>query len=211
MAGFRPEMPIIAITPDESSYHQLAFVWGVVPVLAEVKDLQEGIVRGSALLLEQKFAEYGDLIIVTSGSPFGITGTTNMMMIDHIGSVRVRGKPGKGKKVFAPVTLIVSFDPESDYSVAGKLVVIPHCDERYEPLLAKAAGVILQNHPDDLHSEQWARRLAKQLELPLLLRADAACYVLKEGEEVTLDPIKGVVFAGNVHDGHPPLEPVMTT
>ena len=206
MAGFRPDMPIIAITSDESSYHQLAFVWGVVPVLAKVKDLQEGIARGSALLLEQKFAEYGDLIIVTSGSPFGVTGTTNMMMIDHIGTVRVRGKPGKGKKVFAPVTLIVSFDPESDYPVAGKLVVIPHCDERYEPLLAKAAGVILENHPDDLHSEQWARRLAKQLDLPLLLRADAACYVLKEGEKVTLDPVKGVVFAGNVYDGHPPLD-----
>lgn len=205
MAGFRPEMPIIAITPDEPSYHQLAFVWGVIPVLANVKDLQEGIARGSALLLERKIAEYGDLIIVTSGSPFGVTGTTNMMMIDHIGDVRVRGKPGKGKKIFAPVTLIVSFDPESDYLVAGKLVVIPHCDERYEPLLAKAAGVILQNHPDDLHSEQWARRLAKQLELPLLLRADAACYVLKEGEEVTLDPVKGVVFAGNAYDGHPPL------
>lgn len=205
MASFRPEMPIIAITPDEECYHQLAFVWGVIPLLAKVSDLQGGIDCGSAFLLKKELAEYGDLIVITSGSPFGVTGTTNMMMIDHIGKVRVRGKPGRGKPISARVTLIVSFDPESDYPVAGKLVVIPHCDERYEALLEKAAGVILQNHPDDLHSERWARRLSKQLGLPLLVRADAACYVLKEGEEVTLDPVKGVVFAGNIGNGHPPF------
>ena len=197
MASFRPAIPILAITPDEASFHQLAFVWGVIPLLAKVANLEEGVALGSRWLLENERADYGDMIVVTSGSPFGVTGTTNMMMIDHIGEVRVRGKPGRGAPITAPVTLIVSFDPAGDYPVAGKLIVIPHCDERYRPLLAQAAGVIVQNHPDDLLSEEWARRLAKECDIPYLLRADAACYVLNEGEEVTLDPKKGVVFAGD--------------
>ena len=198
MARFRPKMPIIAITPQESTYHQLAFVWGVVPVHAAVDNVKQGMAKASCFALQHKLLQYGDLIVVTSGSPFGVSGTTNMMLVDNIGEVLVRGMVGEGKKVHGKISLIISFDPEASYLVKDRLVVIPRCDERCKDLLKGAAGIILQNHPDDYHSEETGKIIAHDLKIPILLRADAACTILKEDQLVTLDTAKGLVFEGIV-------------
>lgn len=198
MARFRPEMPIIAITPQETTYHQLAFSWGVIPVHAAVDNVKQGMSKASYFALQNKILQYGDLIIVTSGSPFGIRGTTNMMLVDNIGDVLIRGMIGDGKKVHGEITLILSYDPEISYRIKNRLVVIPSCDESYEHFLEGAAGIILQNHPDDWQSEKVGKMIAHNLKIPILLRADAACTILKEGQLVTLDPLKGLVFQGIV-------------
>ena len=198
MARFRPEMPIIAVTPEESTYHQLAFVWGVIPVQASVDNVKQGVAKASCFALQNKILHYGDLIVVTSGSPFGVSGTTNMMLVDNIGDVLVRGIPGEGQKVHGKVTCILSYDPEASYTVNDRLVVIPHCDEKYKHFLKGAAGIILQNHPDDCHSEETGKMIAHDLKIPILLRADAACTVLKEDQLITLDPAKGLIFEGVV-------------
>jgi len=198
MARFRPKMPIIAITPQESTYHQLAFCWGVVPVHAAVDNVKQGMAKASCFALQHRILHYGDLIVVTSGSPFGVSGTTNMMLVDNIGDVLVRGMLGEGKKVHGKVSVVLSYDPKTSYKVKGRLVVIPQCDERYKDFLKGAAGIILQNHPDDCHSEEMGKRIAHDLKIPILLRADAACTILKEDQLVTLDPVKGLVFEGIV-------------
>ncbi|MCB1068588.1 MAG: pyruvate kinase [Simkania sp.] len=198
MARFRPKMPIIAITPKERTYHQLAFVWGITPVHASVENVKQGMAKASCFALQHKILHYGDLIVVTSGSPFGVSGTTNMMLVDNIGDVLVRGMIGEGRKVHGKVKVILSFDPEATYKIKDRLVVIPHCHEKYKHFLKGAAGIILQNHPDDCHSEQMGRLIAHDLKIPILLRADAACTILKDDQMVTLDPNKGLVFEGIV-------------
>jgi len=86
MARFRPEMPIIAITSNEKTYNQIAFLWGTVPVHQKVKDVKEGVQTASTFCLSNNLAKTGDLIIVTSGTPFGVSGTTNTMVVDAIGN-----------------------------------------------------------------------------------------------------------------------------
>jgi pyruvate kinase len=196
MAHFRPRMPIIALTPKQETYHQLAFAWGVIPLYAAVDNVKQGTVKASCFALEQKILHYGDLIVVTSGVPFGISGTTNMMVVDHIGEVLIRGRGGKGKKVHGKVMFIFSYDPGKSYDVNNRLVVVPYCDESYAKLFKGAAGVILQNSPDDTLSEEMGKTIAHDLNIPILVRADTACETLKEGQMVTLDPAKGLVFDG---------------
>ena len=198
MGRFRPEMPIVAVTPDEKTYHQLAFSWGTVPVLEKVKDVKEGVQRASCFVLTHKLVRYGDLIVVTSGTPFGISGTTNVMLVDNIGDVLVRGLPGNGKRTHGKVEFFLSFDEEAKYDFKDKLVVMSSCLEEYEPHLKVAGGIILQNHPDDTHSEDLAKQFAHDHKIPLLVRADAACTTLKKDQLVTLDPTKGLVFEGIV-------------
>ncbi len=198
MGRFRPEMPIIAVTPDEKTYHQLAFSWGTVSVLEKVKNVKEGVQQASCFILTHKLVRYGDLIVVTSGTPFGISGTTNMMLVDNIGDVLVRGLPGNGKRVHGKVEFFLSFDEEVTYNFKGKLVVMTSCLEEYETHLKVAEGIILQNHPDDSRSEDLAKQFAHDYNIPLLVRADAACTTLKKDQLVTLDPSKGLVFKGIV-------------
>ncbi|MCB1106797.1 MAG: pyruvate kinase [Chlamydiia bacterium] len=198
MGRFRPEMPIIAVTSDENIYHQLAFLWGTVPVLEEVKDVKDGVRKASCFAFTHKLVRYGDLIVVTSGTLFGVSGTTNVMLVDNIGDVLVRGLPNSGKKAYGKIEFFLTFDPQATYDFSGKIVVMTLCQEAFEPHLKKAAGIILQNHPDDTQSEDLVKQFSHDYKIPYLVRADAACNALKKDQLVTLDPSKGLVFEGTV-------------
>ncbi len=198
MARFRPRMPIIAITPHLNIYHQLAFAWGVIPLCTSIENVKQGVEEVSSFALRSRILDYGDLIVVTSGSPFGISRTTNMMLVDHIGQVLVRGLPGKGKKVHAKVTHVFHFDSQTPRQLEGRFALMTHCEEKDHSPLQGAVGMILDNHVEDRQSEERAREIASALHIPILLRAFSACAVLKEDQIVTLDPIKGLIFDGVV-------------
>lgn len=85
LARLRPEIPIIALTPSKKCFHQLALDWGTVPLYTPTsKNIQDAFKTICRLALEKGFVAYGDLVVVTAGFPFGVSGTTNMMMVETI-------------------------------------------------------------------------------------------------------------------------------
>lgn len=199
LSRLRPEMPIVALTPNKKSYHQLALNWGVIPFHGQAStQLKDAFDSLSQFALDNKIVSYGDLVVVTAGSPFGISGTTNMMLVESIGDVLVRGHSGCGHKVHGNVALVLTSESRRPPEVHNLLIVIPKCDPSYLPLIREAAGIILQNPINDEESERYALRLAEEMRKPLIIRADAANQVLKEGQLVTLDPEKGLVYKGVV-------------
>jgi pyruvate kinase len=199
ISRLRPMMPIIALTSCEKSYNQMSFNWGVTPFYSqEVKTMSEAFSKTSAFALENNLVSYGDLVVVAAGSPFGICGTTNMMMVESIGEVLVRGDSGFGPRVHGNVALVLSPESRPNYLVRGQLLVIAKCDASYFPLINDCLGVILQNHIDDRESEQNLLEMAHALDKPYVVRADAATRILKEGQLVTLDTEKALVYKGVV-------------
>lgn len=199
LSRLRPLMPIIALTPEEKTFHQLSFNWGVIPFRSnECKTLSEGFEKISSFALCNQLVSYGDLVVVTAGSPFGISGTTNMMIVESIGDVLVRGHVGYGQSVYGNVNFVLSVDSKPPYCVKDQILVITQCDESYLPFIKEAKGIILQNHINDIPSEKYAKKMALTLDKPILLRADSASRVLKEGQLVTLDPKKALVYKGVV-------------
>jgi pyruvate kinase len=197
ISTFRPEMPILALTPSERAYHQMALYWGVVPFkTTELSQPQEALARLSHLALTEKFVQYGHLVVTTSGYPFGIKGTTNTMMVESIGEVLIRAKKGMGKQIHGEVVILHAPQRHTVDDVRGKIVILAHCDESYLPLLQHALGIVLQNHPEDKASEREALKAAKALDIPIVLRADGALAALRDGQVVTLDPEKKVVYKG---------------
>lgn len=195
MARFRPRIPIVALTPNEKIYHQLALCWGVVPVLQKVKNAKEGFNACCCFALEQGFVNYGDLVVISAGTPFGISGTTNTILVDNIGNVLVRGIADKeGKRVYGKIKLI--HDPHKPTHLAKNIAVISTCNADYEKIFKNALGVVLQNHPDDANSEKMAYEFAKMYDCPVLVRADGAINLLRDKQLVTLDLPKGIVFKG---------------
>jgi pyruvate kinase len=148
--------------------------------------------------LESQLVSYGDLVVMTAGTPFGISGTTNMMIVESIGDVLVRGHIGYGSRLHGNVAIVLAPEAKEVYAVKDQLLVIAKCDESYLPLMQVAGGIILQNHINDISSEKYAKKIALNLGKPILLRADAACRILKEGQLVTLDPEKALVYKGVV-------------
>ena len=119
-----------------------------------------------------------------------------MMMVENIGEVLVRGHKGFGPRVSGKVLFVLAPEVYNFDELEGRLVVIPHCDNTFLPVLKKAAGVILQNYVGDTASEKYAALIAKTFDIPVMSRADGAMSILTEGDEVTLDPQKGLIYRG---------------
>jgi pyruvate kinase len=192
-------MAIIALTSSDKTFHQLSFYWGVTPFRSnECFTLAEGFEKISSFALSNQLVSYGDLVVVTAGSPFGVSGTTNMMIVENIGDVLIRGHNGYGERIYGNIAVVLSADNCPPYTIKDQIIVITRCDKTYLPLFQEAAGIILQNHINDIASEKYAKKIALTLNKPLLLRADAACRTLKDGQLVTLDPVKALVYKGVV-------------
>lgn len=199
IARLRPQMPIIAMTPNVKCFHQMALNWGVIPYFGNnVTSLVDAFAKISEFAVKRKYVTYGDLVVVTAGSPFGISGTTNMMIVENIGDVLVRGHVGAGKRLHGNIKIVFTTESIQPYEVREQIIVIPQCDEHYLPFIQEASGVILQNHIDDEDSETFALNAANELKKSVIVRADAATENLKDGQLITLDPEKALVYKGVV-------------
>ena len=197
VSRFRPEMPIVVLTHNPKVYNQMALNWGIIPVdPTAATNVQEALSITSCFALQKGIVRYGDLVVVTAGSPFGISGTTNMMLVESIGDVLVRGKSHAGRRVHGKVALLHTSERQTE--TRNRIVVISRCDESYLPALKNALGLVLQNHPDDSDSELSILEMAKKLDIPVLTRADGAMTLLKDGQTVTLDPNKGIIYKGSI-------------
>lgn len=85
ISRLRPQMPIIALTTNEKTFHQLAVNWGITSVLCrECKDVEEAFGEATGYGLQHHAVNYGDLVVITSGSPFWVSGTTNTIRVEVI-------------------------------------------------------------------------------------------------------------------------------
>ncbi len=82
IARYKPQQPIMAFTPHEHVMRQLLLVYGCYPI--KIKPFQyiaQIIPTVSTTLKKEGIAEVADQIVISAGVPFGISGSTNMLMI----------------------------------------------------------------------------------------------------------------------------------
>jgi pyruvate kinase len=92
LAHFRPRVPIIAFSPDQSIRRRLALYWGVVPrVMDPVKNADLMAESVSDRLLEEGIVKPGDRIVLVHGSPLGIPAATNSIRLHEITHPAERG------------------------------------------------------------------------------------------------------------------------
>jgi pyruvate kinase len=86
VSKYRPSTPIFALTPDVTSYRQLALSWGVEPLLIPpVHDTEEMLMNVVHTVVEMGLAKKGDKVVITSGVPIGMSGTTSLIKVHSIG------------------------------------------------------------------------------------------------------------------------------
>lgn len=82
----RPSKPVYAFSSSKQTYQQLSLLWGITPLYIPPIDNAQRLLDGSEnILLEKKFVEIGDLIVLVIGK--GLTsGSTNMIKIHRVGT-----------------------------------------------------------------------------------------------------------------------------
>lgn len=85
VSRYRPESDIIGCATTEKVCRQLSLSWGVTPVL--IKEEQEVFsLFDKSIAAAEKIGllNKGDLTVITSGVPIGISGTTNMVKVQIV-------------------------------------------------------------------------------------------------------------------------------
>ncbi len=85
MSKFRPEFPIVAATPSEKTFHQLALSWGVYPVLALYQHSYDNLITHAVDCAKQiDVVKSGDVVVIAAGIPLDTPGSTNMLRIETV-------------------------------------------------------------------------------------------------------------------------------
>jgi pyruvate kinase len=85
VASYRPSVPILAVTPEQETFRQLAMVWGVIPTLTPHYPDYEAILPFTRTSITRLgLAQPGDRVVLTAGVPFDVAGTTNLLKIETV-------------------------------------------------------------------------------------------------------------------------------
>lgn len=84
VSRFRPNVPIIACTPDKKTYYQMSILFGVVPILEkEYKNMDDVLKNGMEQVKRTKLVKIGDKIVQTGGMKAGKSGS-NLLMVKKV-------------------------------------------------------------------------------------------------------------------------------
>jgi len=86
MARLRSNIPMLAFTPLVGILRRMALTWGIRSFLVDPVTHTDAMFKQvDDILLAEGLAEVGDKVVVISGSPPGITGSTNDVRVHRIG------------------------------------------------------------------------------------------------------------------------------
>jgi pyruvate kinase len=87
VARERPQVPIVAISPNLSTGRKLSVAWGIHCIVAEdARDQDDMVNRACRLAFKDGFAKAGRRVIIVAGVPLGTPGATNMLRIAFVGA-----------------------------------------------------------------------------------------------------------------------------
>ncbi|MCD6451504.1 MAG: pyruvate kinase [Acidobacteria bacterium] len=86
VSKYRPEVPIVAFTPNERIYRRMSLYWGVSPrMIEEIREVAPLIKRmEERLMAEDRFSE-GDTVVIILGFPVASRPPANLLKLHRIG------------------------------------------------------------------------------------------------------------------------------
>ena len=190
----RPKCPIIATTNDEKVMRRLALTWGVYPVKAEVAGNTDEVIENS--IETSKNAGYinnGELVVITAGVPVGISGTTNLIKVHVISEEIVKGIGVGSKTVEGKVRIIKGNEDCVEFN-EGDILVTTMTDIEMNSHIEKCAAIITEEGGMTSH----AAIVGISLNKPVIVSATNILESVKDGEIVTVDASRGVIYRGSI-------------
>ncbi|NJR53116.1 MAG: pyruvate kinase [Leptolyngbyaceae cyanobacterium CSU_1_3] len=192
VSKFRPKTPILAITPHVDVARQLQLVWGVKPLL--VLDLPSTWQTFQAALnvaQEKELVSEGDLVVMTAGTLQGVAGSTDLVKVEVVTAVRGKGI-GIGQGSVSGRARVSQNGKEINHFGAGEILVASSTSADYIEVIRKAAGIITEDSSLTSHAAVIGLRLG----VPVIVGVKNATSAIREGEIVTLDMQRGLVYSG---------------
>lgn len=196
VSKYRPECPIIAVTPSDKVARKLALNWGVFPICTKRSESTDELIEKSVdISLKTGYVKKGDLVVIAAGIPVSYSGTTNMLKVHIVGDILVQGKGVGSKPGYGTARVVSDINEADDIVEKNDILVVKHLDREYIPILDRVSGVIAEEGGATSHlAIECISR-----EIPLIYNAQGAAQILKSGSFITMDTVRGIVYNGRAN------------
>jgi pyruvate kinase len=200
VSKFRPRTPILAVTPHMDVARQLQLVWGVKPLLMlDLNNAWQTFQAAVNVAQERGLVREGDVIIQTAGTLQGVSGSTDLIKVEVVTAVRGKGIAiGQGTTVSGKARVVTEGNEPKHFST-GEILVADSTTVEHVEAIRKAAGLVVEDNSLTSHAATIGLRLG----VPVLVGVEKATSVIREGEIVTLDLQRGVVYSGRGNGSTP--------
>ncbi|MFK2824642.1 pyruvate kinase [Bacillus sp. B190/17] len=196
ISRYRAKAPIVAVTSSEQVSRSLALVWGVLPHIGpKVKTTDEMLELAVQQSLSTNLVTHGDLIVITAGVPVGESGTTNLMKIHIVGDVLMKGQGIGRKSAYGKVVTARNAEEALNKVETGDILVTIGSDRDMVPAIEKCAALITEEGGLTSH----AAVVGINLGVPVLVGVENAMSILKDGQEITVDAARGIIYNGHAN------------
>lgn len=195
VSRFRPECPILAITPNKDVSRKLSLYWGVYPIVADLYESTDEMIDSTADIAKKHgFVHDGELVVITAGLPINFVGSTNMIKVHLIGDVLLQGKRTHitSQVVSGVVRKVTSSKMAEDHGQRGEILVVNSLSDDYMDIIHRFSGVIVETN----QVTPGISVEAMKHDIPVIAEAINAMAVLTEGTLVTIDGKRSLVING---------------
>ena len=196
ISKFRPACPIVAVSPHEAIVRRLQLNWGVQAVTGKEANDTDAVVDNAIFAaLDNDLIKAGDLVVLTAGVPVAKAGSTNMIRVQVVGDVLLRGTGIGRNSAIGKVCIAESKeDLEKNFS-DGCIVVLRSARAEFVDYMKRASAIVSEEA--GLTSESAI--VAITLGIPTVVGAAHAVDTLENGEIVTVDASRGTIFRGEAN------------
>ncbi|NCJ05271.1 pyruvate kinase [Synechococcales cyanobacterium C] len=193
VSKFRPNIPILAVTPHVEVARQLQLVWGVRPLLVlNLASISQTLQASMNVAQEQGLLAEGDLVVITAGTLQGVAGSTDLIKVEIVTSVMGHGIGIGQGSVTGRARIAQGAESIKDFN-SGEILVAAQTDVHCVEAMRKAAGIITEESNMGSHAAVLGLRLG----IPVIMGVKNATDVIRDGTMLTLDVKRGLVYSGS--------------
>ncbi len=195
VSKFRPQTPILAVTPHVNVARQLQMVWGVKPLLVlELPSTGQTFQAAINVALENKLVVQGDLVVMTAGTLQGISGSTDLVKVEVVTAVLGQGI-GLGQGSVSGRARVAHTAMDVGNFDRGDILVASRTNADFVEAIRKSAGIITEDESLTSHAAVIGMRLG----VPVIVGVKQATQVIRDGSILTMDTRRGLVYSGAVN------------
>ncbi|MBW4475872.1 MAG: pyruvate kinase [Tolypothrix brevis GSE-NOS-MK-07-07A] len=194
VSKFRPQTPILAVTPHVNVARQLQMVWGVKPLLVlELPSAGQTFQAAINVAQENKLLFEGDLVVMSAGTLQGVSGSTDLIKVEVVTAILGQGI-GLGQGSVSGRARVGNTGMDVSNFNQGDILVAPNTSADFVEAIRKAAGIITEEGSLTSHAAVIGLRLG----VPVIVGVKKATQVIRDGAILTMDMQRGLIYSGAV-------------
>jgi pyruvate kinase len=193
VSKFRPNIPILAVTPHVEIARQLQMVWGVQPLLVlNLPSVRQTFQSSINAALEKGHVKEGDLVVMTAGTLQNVSGSTDLIKVEMVTAVMGQGV-GIGQGAISGRARIANGPNSLKNFHQGEILIASYTEAVHVDAIRKAAAIVTEDGDRNGHAAVLGLRLG----IPVIVGVESATELIRDGTILTLDIPKGLVYSGS--------------